>query len=354
MIGMFNGKATTKTFGLVALVSLLAFAAPLSAQVAPNGRWEFVVTSGDTPYQLNQAGQVTFSTYLNLYGTTLSGMPQQTTNTTSAEIYCCNDTVTGTFTKHNNTSTAVVQFSVPTIPQVGQVAFNYTFTGTFNPDPNNSNGPTITGTYATNVGPTYSLTGSGTFVATWFPDFPHNPVEYIGGLAGPDTGSGPTDVPAQVTLGTDPGSHDLIGTVNVPLLTNSNGVACFTGPLTIQTLHNPQLLGAGGAVNGVGVPFASGVGITIFAEDTAGNQLSLIGYSAKPNENSAAVGESYFVESDNSGDNTTTFNGSNQELIMYYGITGGPCDGYGGGDAPFHPSTKHEHHNKHERHHGNR
>lgn len=82
-----------------------------------------------------------------------------------------------------------------------------------NPNPTNSNGPTITGTYTTNGNPVYS-NGSGTFVATWFLDFSAKPQTYLGGLAGPDSGS--VDVPTMITLGTDKTSHELIGTVTVP------------------------------------------------------------------------------------------------------------------------------------------
>ena len=351
MIGTSKGSPAGKLLGLMAFVLLAVSAQPVNAQIAPNGRWEFVVTSGDTQSQLDQMGQATFSTYLSLSGTTLSGDSQQTTNNTAAELYCCNDTVTGTFTKVGGTTTAVVAFSVPANSSYGQVAFNYTFTGTYHANPNNSNGPTITGTYSTNVGPTYS-NGSGTFVATWFPDFPATPQPYIGGLAGPDDGSGPTDVPTMIMLGTNASTHDLIGTVNLPGLTN-NGMACFVGPLTIQAVDNPAVLGVGGAPNGVAVPFASGVFITLFAQDSAGTQLSLFGFSAKPNGNSAAVDESY-TDTDNDGDHTTTDNGTNNELILYYGITGGPCDGFGGGDAPFHPVKKHEHHKRSEHNRGNR
>ena len=347
-----KASAARKLLGLMAFVFSMVSAAPVSAQVAPNGRWEFVVTSGDTQTQLDDMGQTSFSTYLSLSGTALSGDSQQTTNNSDAEINCCDDTVTGTFTRHNNTTTAVVEFSIPENSSYGQVAFNYTFTGTYNANPSNSNGPTITGTYTTNAGPTYS-NGSGTFVATWFPDFPATAQPYLGGLAGPDDGTGPTDVPTMLTLGTNPTSHDLTGTVSIPGLTN-NGVACFAGPLTIQTVDNPALLGAGGGPNGVGIPFASGVGILIFAQDSAGTQLLLFGYSAKPNGNSAAVDESYLVATDNDGDKTTTDNGTNNELILYYGITGGPCDGFGGGDAPFHPVKKYEHQKRSEHNRGNR
>ncbi len=255
--------------------------------------------------------------------------------------------------------TAVVEFSVPANAAAGQVAFSYTFTGTFNPTPDNSNGPTITGTYTTNVNPAYS-NGSGTFVATWFPDFPATTEIYIGGLAGPDNGSGPVDVPTMITLGTNKTTHDLIGTVSIPGLANNgtvgipgmtnNGIACFVSTLMIQNVSNPALIGVGGAPNGIGVPFASGVGVTIFAQDTAGTQLSLIGYVVKPNGNSAAVGESYMTNTDNDGDSTTT----NNELVLYYGITGGPCDGFGGGDSPFHPVSKHEKHNHRENDRGDR
>jgi hypothetical protein len=347
MISKSNEKQTRKLLALAAFVFLMAFASPVNAQTAPNGRWEFAVTSGDTQYQLDQMWQTTFSTYLSLSGTTISGDSQQTTNTSDAEIFCCDDTVTGTFTKSKGTTTATVEFSVPANSSIGQVAFNYTFTGTYNANPSNSNGPTITGTYTTNAGPAYS-SGSGTFVATWFPDFPATPQLYLGGLAGPDDGPGPSDVPTIMTLGTNPTSHDLIGTVSIFGLTN-NGAACFVGSLTIQTVNNSAVVGGGGAANGVGVPFASGVGILIFAQDSAGTQLSLIGYDAKPNGNSAAVDESYLSPTDNDGDTTTTDNGTNNEIILHYGITGGPCDGFGGGDAPFHPVTKLEH-NKHSEH----
>ena len=352
MMDKSKETAARKLLGLMAFVFLVVSAAPVNAQIAPNGRWEFVVTSGDTQYALDVMGQATFSTYLSLSGTTLSGDSQQTTNTTAAEIYCCNDTVAGTFTKHNGTTTAMVEFSVPTNSSIGQLAFNYTFTGTYNANPKNSAGPTITGTYTTNVSSAYS-NGSGTFVATWFPDFAATPQSYIGGLAGPDDGSGPSDVPTVLTLGTNPSTHDLIGTVSIPGLM-SDGAACFVGPLTIQTVDNPALLGVGGGANGVGVPFASGVSINLFAQDSAGTQLSLFGYSAKPDGNSAAVDESSLTDTDSDGDTTTTDNGTNNELILYYGITGGPCDGFGGGDSPFHPVKKHEHQKRSEHNRGNR
>jgi hypothetical protein len=323
-----------KKFASFVLVILaLLVATSVNAQTAPNGRWEFAVTSGDTTYQLENMGQTTFSTYLSLSGTKLTGNSQQTTNTAMAEIFCCNDTVTGTYvTSKGGVTTVTVEFSVPANND-GQAAFNYTFEGTYNAKPSNSGGPTITGTYTTNAGSTFSEGGS--FVATWFPNFPSTPEEFTGTLDGPDTGKGSTNVATTIYLGTN-SANDLIGTVSVPGLTNANGVACFAGTLTIQTVENSLLLGVGGGPNGVGLPFASGVRIYVFATDSAGTQISLDGYSAKPNNDSAAVGENYLTSTD-TGTSETTDNGTNSNIIFLYGVTGGPCDGLGGGDAPFHP-----------------
>ena len=47
-------------------------------------------------------------------------------------------------------------------------------------------------------------------------------------------------------------------------------------------------------------------------------------------------------------------NRTNNELVLYYGITGGPCDGFGGGDAPFHPVVKHSQHTRPEHNRGDR
>jgi len=46
----------------VLLTLTLFVATSVNAQTAPNGRWEFAVTSGDTAYQLDNMGQTTFST----------------------------------------------------------------------------------------------------------------------------------------------------------------------------------------------------------------------------------------------------------------------------------------------------
>jgi hypothetical protein len=329
-------KEEVMKFATLALITLALLAATsVSAQTAPNGRWEFAVTSGDTAYQLEHMGQTTFSTYLTLSGTKLTGNSQETTNTSLAENFCCNDTVTGTYVTTRGATTVTVVFSIPS-NNSGQVAFNYTFEGTYNAKPSNSGGPTITGTYTTTASSAFSE--GGTFTATWFPNFPSTPEEFTGTLDGPDTGAGALNVPATIYLGTN-SSNNLIGTVLLPAMTNASGVACFVGTLTIQTVDSSLLNGLGGGPNGVGVPYASGVGINVYAQDSAGTLLSLTGYSAKPNNDSAAVGENYLSATD-TGSSETTDNGTNSNIIFLYGVTGGPCDGLGGGDAPFHPVTK--------------
>jgi len=325
-----------KFASFVVLTLALLIATSVSAQTAPTGRWEFAVTSGDTAYQLDNMGQTSFSTYLTLSGSTLTGNSQETTNTSLAEMSCCNDTVTGTYVTTKGVTSVTVTFSIPANRSTGQAAFNYVFTGTYNAKPSNSGGPTITGTYTTTAGSTYS--DGGNFTATWFPNFPTTPEEFTGSLDGPDFGSGATDVATTIYLGTN-SSNDLIGTVSVPGMTNANGIACFAGTLTIETVKNALISDVGGAPEGVGVPFASGVGINIFAQDSAGTQIWLTGYAAKPNNDSAAVGENFLTNTD-TGSSETTYNGTNSNIILYYGISGGPCDGLGGGDAPFHPVQK--------------
>lgn len=329
--------------GLFLVANLVLFVLAATAQsVQPNGRWEFVVTSGDTPLQLNELGQTTFSTYLLLNGTTLSGYDSNyyTTSFTGAEVYCCQESVSGTFITSGGVTTATVTFSAAANSYPGQGAFTYTFTGTYNPHPCDSHGPTITGTYTT-TGVAVNYSTGGSFVATWFPDFHPTREEYVGGLS-PDVGNGPTDIPTIIHLGTN-AQHELIGTITTSLQ-NSSGVSCFVGPLTIG--------------NTPSVSYASGVELQVNATDQDGNQLWLLGYSAAPNGDSAAVGENYLCDDTNnctddggtqlSGPNAVN-NGTNNELIFFYTVTGGPCDGLGGPDSPFHV-VKNTHHKERQRH----
>jgi hypothetical protein len=296
------------------------------------GRLEIAITSGDTDLQLSEVGQTTFSLYLlNTGGQptgpsgTLSGINSWVdTNTTGAEIDCCDDIVSGSLSHPNKFS-----MTITGVASASQPAWSYVFTGTYNDAPSDSSSSVITGTYTT-TGYATSFSTGGTFTATFFPDFPSTPTEYIGGLSGPDVGSGPVDVPTTLYLGTN-SAHELTGSVTTSL-TNSAGVSCFAGPLTIAPGAPPS------------ESYASGVLMEVYANDKDGNQLWLIGYSAAPNGDPAAVGENGLDNEEDSGTQVSrpndVNNGTNNELIFYYWVLSGPCQGLGGPDAPFHKVTK--------------
>jgi len=354
-----------KTFrnSLLILAALLLLPMLTSAQqaVAPNGRWEIAIISGDTPATLVW-GQGTISMYLNVNSKTgaITQLSALTTDNLGVDTYCCNDTLSGNFNFKTNAVTLV--YNQVAVPSVGNVAATYTFTGTYvdNGDQNPSTGPIIEGTYTDNA-PTYNV--GGKFVATWFPDFPaQSTLEYIGALS-PDEGAGP-EVPAIIFLGQDPSTHLLTGNITVDIK-DSNGASCFVDPtLTIQESVPSQIESFGSAYSGYS--YAAGVGEEFYATDSVGNWLWLIGYSAAPNGDSAAVGENYlcgqtFAEAEENNGNWTctdtqstqtpspfeglTFsnytrsndrnNGTNNSLIFWYLVGSGPCSGLGGSDAPF-------------------
>jgi len=357
---------------MLTLLTLLA-ASSVSAQAqAPNGRWEFAIIKGDTTTSLQEIGQSTISMYLNVDSKSgnITHVPAWTTDTFGVDQYCCDVTVSGNFNFKTNKVT--LTYNQIAVPAVGNVAATYVFSGTYQTNQQNgdvSNNPIIVGTYTSND-PTWSTSG-GSFVATWFPDFPSNgQLEYVGSLL-PDLGTG-AEVPALINLGQDPSTHLLTGNILIGM-TNSQGVACFTSPiLQIQEVVPSQIVSYGTAQSGYS--YTAGVGETIYATDPAGDLLWLLGYSAAPNGDSAAVGENYlcggtFEEAeenpyyqgctDNQASQTPspfdgiTFskyqhnnernNGTNNTLIFWYIVTGGPCDGMGGSDAPFHLVNKPQH-----------
>jgi len=286
--------------------------ATFASASTPNvqGRWEFVTLTGDTPTQLNQSGQSVLSTYLLQSGSTITNIKNVTTDFFLDDAVGYNTVViTGTANLNGTVNLTVV--------------FNNSAT----------NKPTLnyTGTYSTSSGYT-KLTGSftstgqyttnGTFVATFFPDFTGQ--SYSGALDGPDTGSGPTEVPASFTMAMN-SDHTLKVTnfqVSAPL------AACFVPPF--HTINDPDPRFSGTPTN------ASGVSISIYLEDTVGGKIWLNGYSILGDgKNTAAFGELY---GDGTAYPTTGLGsvGTNNTYEVYYGITtNNSCNGLGGGDAPF-------------------
>lgn len=311
--GLFFVVAFRPIVLLVLFLSTSAVA--LSSVQTIQGRWEFAITSGDTNTQLNSMGQSTISTYLLQNGSSLSNIVAFTTDTIACDTQSDNNVTvsSGSIDAQGN---VVVSF---TITLAGQTPFQYVFTGVLTPGTSTS--PTvITGTYQRTAGGcTQGSLGTGTpdgnFVATYFPDLSGT---WDGQFDGPDMGSGPTGVPASFTLTTN-ADETLSGTVSAPGLTNTVGDACFAGPVTLQT-GMPE-----------GVSEAAGVAFQLFGTDANGTRAWVLGWATNPDGSTAAVGEDNPAD----GNNGTVDDGTNNSYSAYYGISGGPCDGLGGGDAPF-------------------
>ena len=221
-----------------------------------------------------------------------------------------------------------------TVTQSDQAPFQYVYTGVLTQRPVGS--PTvITGTYQRTAGGcTQGSLGTGTpdgnFTATYFPDMAGS---WTGSFEAPDTGTGgagQVSVPATFTLTTN-ADHTLSGTItsasspsNPPGLQSLAGQACLVSPVTLQ----PGMI--------QGVSQTEGVSMELFGTDSAGTQLWVNAYASNPDGSAAAIGE----DNPAGGSNGTINDGTNTSYTAYYGITGGPCDGLGGGDAPFQLVTK--------------
>src|SRR6266481_542276 len=156
-----RSNAVIKFYRLSSLTSILrraglAFACLASAGIGiasaaagvpvVQGRWEFVVTSGDNPSQLSTMGQSIFSTYLlqTPGSTVLTNISQFTIDTVACDTQS-NNNVTVADSSIDALGNAVVDF---TVTLSGQTPFHYVFTGVL------AQGPpkVITGTYKRSAG----------------------------------------------------------------------------------------------------------------------------------------------------------------------------------------------------------
>ncbi|HET6930177.1 MAG TPA: hypothetical protein VFI45_07630 [Candidatus Acidoferrum sp.] len=312
----------------VLAIACLAFAGIASAAVpVVQGRWEFVVTSGDDPTtQLATMGQSIFSTYLlqTPGSPALTNITAFTTDTVACDTKSYNN-ITVANSSVDDAGNVVVDFTV-TLDDGS--SFDYVFTGVL------AQGPpkVITGTYQRSAGGcTQGKLGTGTpdgnFTATWFPDLSGT---WMGAFDAPDTGTGPLAVSASFTLTTNT-DKTLSGTITIlgSGLVNSSGVACIaptgpSGPLTITLQPLAE-----------GVSQSAGAGFELFGTDVNGTRVWVNAIATNTDGSVAAVGE------DNPpGAPGTANDGTNNAYTAYYGISGGPCDGLGGGDAPFLLVTK--------------
>src|SRR6266481_3762117 len=330
-----RSNAVIKFYRLSSLTSILrraglAFACLASAGVGiasavvpvVQGRWEFVVTSGDNPSQLSTMGQSIFSTYLLQApdSTALTNISPFTFDTVACDTQSYNN-VTVADSTIDASGNVVVDF---TVTLSDQTSFHYVFTGVL------AEGPpkVITGTYQRSAGGcTQGHLGTantdGNFTATWFDDLLGT---WTGAFDADVAGTGPTAVAASFTLTTNTdktlsGSISIIGSG----LVDSHGTSCIANPVTLQ----PNMA--------EGISQYSGVGFELFGIDANGTHLWINGMATNPDGSIAAVGEDNPSAPGTTG---TSNDGTNNAYTAFYGITGGPCDGFGGGDAPFLLVTK--------------
>ena len=334
-----------KFAALLSLALLGTVASAQTPQIA--GRWSFV-TLNDTTTQLeNMGGPTEFDTVLNQSSKNITNPTgiQAGTDTSlcdnSASSGAGNIAVSGT--ANSGTNGIVLTFNVNKNAS-DAVPFKYIFTGTYSTSykRTSTSGQSTT---LTAISGTYTSSGcssaevSGTFVATYFPAI--NGL-YTGFLDGPDEGpalDGPS--PATVFLDAADGGASVTGWyaanangTGAPSLRTTGGVACFVGPVTFNS----------------SLSYVGGLAYSVFGQDAAGTKLWFNMYNSNPADNGttsfsqAAVG----IDTPSSTGNTGIANdGTNNQITVYYGISGGPCDGAGGGDAPFTKvAPKHEHKEK--------
>ena len=326
---MINFNGVSKFYSILRQAGL-AFACLASASISSatvpvvQGRWEFVVTSGDNSTQLSSMGQSIFSTYLlqSPDGTVLTNISAFTYDTVACDTDS-NNNVSATNSSVDAAGNVVVDFTV-TLPD--QTQFHYVFTGVLAQGPPKM----ITGTYQRSAGGctqgslgTLTPGGDGNFTATWFPD--PSGQTWMGAFDAPDVGTGPKGVSASFTLTTN-SDKTLSGTISIlgDGLVNSSGTACIANPVTLQP-NMPE-----------GVSQAAGAGFELFGIDANGTRMWVNAYATNPDGSIAAVGE----DDPLAGTPGTANDGTNNAFTAFYGISGGPCDGLGGGDAPFLLVTK--------------
>ena len=328
---MIKFSGLSKFYSILRQASL-AFACLASAGMASatvpvvQGRWEFVVTSGDNSTQLSTMGQSIFSTYLLQNNTVLTNISQFTYDTVACDTESNNNASVAN-SSVDALGNVIVDF---TVSLTGQTPFHYVFKGIL------AQGPpkVITGTYQRSSGGCTqgslgTLTPDGTFTATWFPD--PSGQTWMGAFDAPDVGAGPMGVSASFTLTTNANDKTLSGTISILSngLVNSSGVACIAPDgLGNQTITLQPLA--------VGVSQQAGAGIELFGTDVNGTQVFVNAFASNKDGSVAAVGE----DNPTNGANGTANDGTNNAYTAFYGITGGPCDGLGGGDAPFVLVTK--------------
>jgi len=324
------------------------------------GRWEIVHKTGDNDAQL-ALSHGSFSTFLNSDGT---GNTFGTFTNSICVIDSENFNIVPTWASSggNDIQITIMVNNLGLGPD-----FSFVYSGTYDshfPVPGDSSLfiSAISGTYSS-VGDVSACSAStGTFIATFLPTISSGTA--TGSLDGftADNGSAFTEtVSANITFSAPPTPGQIAGTVSLASNPTFNSNACFattTGgivnPLTINPSRSSQ----------------SGVSEYMFAEgfdpDGVPTTLFLNGFSANlytsatsdPNAIQIATNE-WAVPAAIGEDHPAAVagvvnDGTNNAMVVLYGVVGGACNSAGGVDAPFHflsgkplaPKDK-----KHRRHH---
>jgi hypothetical protein len=333
-------------FRLAIILLSVAFIYPeiIHAQV-PVGRWEIVHTSGDNATQtaLYPGG---FSTFL------LSGGTGYTYGTTANSICVIDQDSTNVVPTWIGLGGEVFQITITVNNEGAGPNFAFVYTGTYaeTPVPGDTTYtiPTISGIYYytgdASACSDATMTNPGNFVATFVPTISSGSAS--GSLDGFTTGGGtPFDssVDATVTFSA-PSPGQIAGTVSLASNPSFNLNACFA---TTSGVVNPLTIDSNQS-------FQSGIFEQIYAQgfDPQGNPTTLVldGYSAnlyttddntdasanQITSNEWAAGAAIGEDDPDAGTVGVDNDGTNNAIVLFYGVIGGSCDGAGGADSPFH------------------
>jgi hypothetical protein len=327
-----------------------------SSGAAIAGRWEIVHTSGDSSAQTSLYPG-SFSTFLNADGTSYA-------YGTFTDSICVIDAETTNIvpswvaTGGNGYQITVAVNNLGLGPN-----FSFIYSGTLEPQtpvPGDSSYsiPAISGTYyAVGDVSACSLTtqsSPGNFVATFLPTLSSGTAAgSLDGYSADDGSPFDSTVHGTITFSAPPTPGQIAGTVSFDSIPTFNQAACFasTGgvvnPLTITSSLSSQsgvveyIFAQGFDPNGEPTTlFLNGFSANLYTAnpntDQNAVQLSATGWAAE-----AAIGE----DNPSAAPAGVSNDGTNNAIVLLYGVVGGTCDGAGGVDAPFHFLT----HKKHRR-----
>jgi hypothetical protein len=329
------------------LLAFLCFPGLIQAQSSPMiGRWEIVHLTGDTSAQEGFPGS--FSVYLNADGT---GYNYGAVTSSACALDPERNTIVPTWVALGGNQ---FQITIAVNNSGEGPNFSFVYSGTFNastpiPGAPSVQIPAITGTYYS-VGDVSacnqtSQTAPGNFVATFVPTISSGTAG--GGLDGDDAldgGAFDSSVNATLTFTTPPVPGQIAGTVSLLPNPTYGGKSCFatTGetvnPLTIdpdisyQSGVQEYMFAEG--LDPFGAPTTlvlEGSSVNLY---TAASETSPLAAQVTSNEWAvfAAIGE----DNPAVGTSGVKDDGTNDNIVVLYGVMGGVCDGAGGLDSPFH------------------